>query len=92
MKATGTTAVRVDEHGRIPEGAAELAAAKVGSLLRSAAEPVVSARHAGGGRRRAGPAGLRLPLFTERSASGEPERGDPWPHRGCGLPCSAWAR
>ena len=85
MKATGTTAVRVDEHGRIPEGAAELAAAKVGSLLRSAAEPVVSARVT----LAVAAAELDLldcdfHLFTERSASGEPERGDPWPHRGCG--------
>jgi hypothetical protein len=44
MNATGTTAVRVDAHARVPEGTAELAAAKVGSLLRLAAEPLLSAR------------------------------------------------
>lgn len=39
-----TTAVRIETHGRVPEGTPELAAAKVGSLLRIAAEPVLSAR------------------------------------------------
>jgi ribosome-associated translation inhibitor RaiA len=38
-----TTAVRIETHGKVPEGTPELAAAKVGSLLRIAAEPVLSA-------------------------------------------------
>ena len=43
MKATRTTAVRVQTHGRVPNGSADLAAAKVGSLLLAVAEPVLSA-------------------------------------------------
>jgi hypothetical protein len=43
MKATQTTAVRVQTHGRVPNGSADLAAAKVGSLLLAVAEPVLSA-------------------------------------------------
>jgi ribosome-associated translation inhibitor RaiA len=44
MKAVGAPGVRVETYGRVPEGSADLAAAKVGSLLRVAAEPVLSAR------------------------------------------------
>jgi len=44
MKAAGTAGVRVATHGRVPAGSADLAAAKVGWLLRVAAEPVPSAR------------------------------------------------
>jgi hypothetical protein len=40
MKAAGAAGVRVATHGRVPAGSADLAAAKVGSLLRVAAEPV----------------------------------------------------
>jgi ribosome-associated translation inhibitor RaiA len=36
--------VRVETRGRVPDGTRELAAAKVGSLLRIAAEPALSAR------------------------------------------------
>jgi ribosome-associated translation inhibitor RaiA len=36
--------VRVETHGRVPDGSADLAEAKVGPLLRAAAEPVLSAR------------------------------------------------
>ena len=43
-RAAETAAVRVETHGRVPRGSADLAAAKVGSLLRVAAEPVLSAR------------------------------------------------
>jgi ribosome-associated translation inhibitor RaiA len=43
MITADTTTVRIETHGRVPEGALELAAAKVGSLLRIAAEPVLSA-------------------------------------------------
>lgn len=44
MKATKTAPVRVETHGRVPDGSRELAAAKVGSLLQIAAEPTLSAR------------------------------------------------
>ena len=44
MKATDTAAVRVETHGKVPNGSADLAAAKVSSLLLVAAEPVLSAR------------------------------------------------
>ena len=44
MRAAQTAQVRVESHGRVPDGSAELAEAKVGSLLRAAAEPVLSAR------------------------------------------------
>ena len=44
MKATKTAPVHVETHGRVPDGSRELAAAKVGSLLRIAAEPTLSAR------------------------------------------------
>ena len=43
MRAARAVEVRVETHGRVPEGSADLAAAKVGSLLRVAAEPVLSA-------------------------------------------------
>lgn len=43
MMTADTTAVRIEIHGRVPEGTRELAAAKVGTLLRIAAEPVLSA-------------------------------------------------
>ena len=43
-KATETAAVRVETHGRVPNGSADLAAAKVSSLLLAAAEPILSAR------------------------------------------------
>ena len=36
--------VQVEAHGRVPDGMRELAAAKAGSLLRFASEPVLSAR------------------------------------------------
>jgi ribosome-associated translation inhibitor RaiA len=44
MKATQTAPVRVETHGKVPDSSPELAAAKVGSLLRIAAEPVLGAR------------------------------------------------
>jgi len=44
MDAVQTVPVQVEMHGRVPEGMRELAAAKVGSLLRFASEPVLSAR------------------------------------------------
>jgi ribosome-associated translation inhibitor RaiA len=44
MNATETVQVRVEIHGRVADGNRELAAAKIGSLLRLAAEPVLSAR------------------------------------------------
>jgi ribosome-associated translation inhibitor RaiA len=44
MKSTETAPVRVEIHGRVPDGSRELAAAKVGSLLQLAAEPVLAAR------------------------------------------------
>ena len=44
MRAAQTAQVRVESHGRVPDGSAELAEAKVGPLLRAAAEPVLSAR------------------------------------------------
>jgi ribosome-associated translation inhibitor RaiA len=44
MKAAQTAQVRVGTHGRVPEGSAELAVAKVGPLLRAASESVLSAR------------------------------------------------
>ena len=44
MNAVQTVPVRVETHGRVPEGMRELAAAKAGSLLRFAPEPVLSAR------------------------------------------------
>lgn len=44
MKATESAPVRVEIHGRVPDGSRELAAAKVGSLLRLASESVLSAR------------------------------------------------
>ncbi len=44
MNATEITAVRVGTHGRVPDGSADLAAAKVSALLRVASEPVLSAR------------------------------------------------
>ncbi len=44
MKATETAAVRVETHGKVPNGSADLAAAKVSSLLAAVAEPVLSAR------------------------------------------------
>jgi ribosome-associated translation inhibitor RaiA len=43
MKATGTVQVRVEAHGSVPQGIRELAATKIGSLFRTAAEPVLSA-------------------------------------------------
>jgi hypothetical protein len=43
-RAAETAAVRVETHGRVPRGSADLAAAMVGSLLRVAAEPGLSAR------------------------------------------------
>jgi hypothetical protein len=33
-RAAETAAVRVETHGRVPQGSADLAAAKIGSLLR----------------------------------------------------------
>jgi ribosome-associated translation inhibitor RaiA len=44
MTAAESTAVRIKSYGRVPEGAADLARVKVGSLLRVTAEPVLSAR------------------------------------------------
>jgi len=44
MKAAQIAQVRVETHGRVPDGSAELAEAKVSSLLQAAAEPVLSAR------------------------------------------------
>jgi ribosome-associated translation inhibitor RaiA len=44
MSAADTAALRVETHGRVPDGSADLAVATVGSLLRVAAEPVLSAR------------------------------------------------
>ena len=44
MNATETATVRVETHGRVPNGSADLAAAKVSSLLLGVAEPVLSAR------------------------------------------------
>jgi hypothetical protein len=44
MNAVQTAPVRVETHGRVPEGMGELEAAKAGSLLRLATEPVLSAR------------------------------------------------
>lgn len=44
MKTRETAPVRVETQGKVPDGTRELAAAKVGSLLRIAAEPVLSAR------------------------------------------------
>jgi ribosome-associated translation inhibitor RaiA len=43
MTAANTTTVRTETHGRVPDGMPELAAAKVSSLLRFAAEPVLMA-------------------------------------------------
>jgi ribosome-associated translation inhibitor RaiA len=44
MNAVQTVPAQVEMHGRVPEGMRELAAAKAGSLLRFASEPVLSAR------------------------------------------------
>jgi ribosome-associated translation inhibitor RaiA len=44
MNGIQTPQVRVETRGRVPEGSADLAAAKVGSLLRVAARPVLSVR------------------------------------------------
>ena len=44
MTAAQTAQVRVETHGRVPDGSAELAQARVGPLLRAASEPVLSAR------------------------------------------------
>ncbi len=44
MKSTETAPVRIETHGRVPDGSRELAAAKVGALLRITAEPTLSAR------------------------------------------------
>ena len=44
MKATEAAAVRVETHGKVPNRSADLAAAKVSSLLVAVAEPVLSAR------------------------------------------------
>ena len=44
MNAVQTAPVEVEAHGRVPDGMRELAAAKAGSLLRFASEPVLSAR------------------------------------------------
>ena len=44
MNAIQTMPVQVEAHGRVPDGMRELAAAKTGSLLRFASEPVLSAR------------------------------------------------
>ncbi len=43
MTTANTTTVRTETHGKVPEGMPELAAAKVSSLLRIAAEPVLLA-------------------------------------------------
>jgi ribosome-associated translation inhibitor RaiA len=44
MMAAQTAQVRVETHGRVPDGSAELAQARVGPLLRAPSEPVLSAR------------------------------------------------
>ena len=44
MKATEAAAVRVETHEKVPNGSADLATAKVSSLLLAVAEPVLSAR------------------------------------------------
>jgi ribosome-associated translation inhibitor RaiA len=44
MNAVQTTPVQVEAHGQVPDGMRELAAAKTGSLLRFAPEPVLQAR------------------------------------------------
>ena len=44
MNAVQTMSPQVEDHGRVPGGMRELAAAKVASLLRLASEPVLSAR------------------------------------------------
>jgi len=44
MNAVQTMSVQVETHGRVPDRMRELAAAKAGSLLRFASEPVLSAR------------------------------------------------
>jgi len=44
MNAVQTMSVQVEAHGRVPDRMRELAAAKAGSLLRFASEPVLSAR------------------------------------------------
>ncbi len=44
MSAVQAVPVQVEAHGRVPAGMRELAAAKAGSLLRFASEPVLSAR------------------------------------------------
>lgn len=44
MNAVQTMPVHVEAHGPVPDGMRELAAAKVGRLLRLASEPVLSAR------------------------------------------------
>jgi ribosome-associated translation inhibitor RaiA len=44
MNAVRTVSVQVETHDRVPEAMRELAAAKVGSLLRFTSEPVLSAR------------------------------------------------
>jgi ribosome-associated translation inhibitor RaiA len=44
MNAVQTVQVQVETHGRVPEGVRELAAAKVSSSFRFAAEPVLQAR------------------------------------------------
>lgn len=44
MTTAGTAPIRVETHGSVPGGAPELAAAKVRSLLRIAAEPVLWVR------------------------------------------------
>ena len=44
MNAVQAVHVQVETHGRVPDGMRELADAKVGSLLRFASEPVLSAR------------------------------------------------
>ena len=43
MKATEAVQVRTETHGRVPQGIRELAAAKISSLFRTAAEPVLTA-------------------------------------------------
>jgi hypothetical protein len=44
MRAAQTPRMRIETHGGVPAGSAELAEAKVGPLLRAAVEPVLSAR------------------------------------------------
>ena len=44
MNAVQAMPVQVEAHGQVPDGMRELAAAKAGSLLRFASEPVLSAR------------------------------------------------